>query len=234
MNRVLLVYEDMKLLSHTEMVLKKISFDVLGIGNELSLKENLIGFNPDVVIVFGSSSKVNSMSTGRRIADITSFKGKVILCISPNNKPTASEIKGVKLDMILEAPITDEKIIEAVTKILGLPAEVYFEKYARILTPNSNKGIKSNSGAGAQSEQNSTATAISTSNAASTAASLSKREERNKKFLTDPNFKAGDRIKPQEAKKIWRTLESEWDQKELEKLDLLKKDFVRALFKKKS
>lgn len=216
MAKILLVYDDKKLLSHTEMFLKKISFDVMGIAHELSLREQLLGFNPDVVIACGWGAKVNAVHIGKRIAEFGFYKGKVIIIINPQHKPSATEMRGVKMDTLLEFPIQDIRMIETVTKMLGLSTDNYIEKYSRIMhTEMSVNPSQMARYTPSKEEQK-------------------KREARNKKYLQDADFNPKATLKPQEAKKRWKELESNWDLKRLSEIDELKKAFVIALFTKKS
>ena len=59
MNKILLVYEDYADLMSVEGTLKKVGFDVIGLSSEYAIAEQVLAFNPDLVVGSGRGGKVN-------------------------------------------------------------------------------------------------------------------------------------------------------------------------------
>ena len=96
MNKILLVYEDYTDLMSVEATLKKVGFDVIGLSSEYSVAEQMLSFNPDVVVGSGRGGKVSSLGVGKRLKEMSRWQGKAILIFPANFKPTPQEL--LKID----------------------------------------------------------------------------------------------------------------------------------------
>lgn len=119
MNKILLVYEDYADLMSVESTLKKVGFDVIGLSSEYSVAEQMLSFNPDVVIGSGRGGKVSSLGVGKRLKEMTRWQGKSVLVFPANFKPTPQELIKIRVDMILEAPVAPLRILQVLAKMLG-------------------------------------------------------------------------------------------------------------------
>ncbi|HRO68711.1 MAG TPA: hypothetical protein PL182_14150, partial [Pseudobdellovibrionaceae bacterium] len=79
MNKVLLAYEDYSEMLTIQSVLKKVGFDVLTTSSEFSLSEQVLSFNPEIIIGYGKGPKVSTLGVGRRLKDMPRWTGRVIL-----------------------------------------------------------------------------------------------------------------------------------------------------------
>lgn len=148
MNRILLVFEDYGELMELESSLKRVGFDVIGISSEYSLSEQILSFNPEVVIGSGKGAKVNSIGVGKRLKEMTRWQGKAILLFQQNFKPSPQDLIKIRVDMILESPVPPLRMVQVLAKILGHDEAVLLERLNKAIHVES--GAKSpGSGSGA-------------------------------------------------------------------------------------
>jgi hypothetical protein len=155
MNKILLVYEDYADLMNVEASLKKIGFDVLGVTNEYSLSEQVLSFNPEVVVANGRvGGKVASLGVGKRLKEMSRWPGKVVLIFPANGKPTTQDLTKIRTDLMLEAPVPPLRLIQVLAKLLGHDEAQLLERLNKIIhsenagpagsfTLNSGKGVAS-------------------------------------------------------------------------------------------
>lgn len=102
-----------------EATLKKVGFDVIGLSSEYAMAEQILAFNPDLVVGSGRGGKVNSLGVGKRLKEMTRWQGKAILIFPANFKPNPQELIRLRVDMILEAPVPPVRLVQVIGKILG-------------------------------------------------------------------------------------------------------------------
>lgn len=119
MNKILLVYEDYAELMSVEATLKKVGFDVVGLSSEYSVTEQVLAFNPDLIVGSGKGGKVSSLGVGKRVKEMVRWQGKVILVFPANFKPTPQELIRIRVDMVLEAPVAPLRLMQVIGRILG-------------------------------------------------------------------------------------------------------------------
>ncbi|MFN8945411.1 MAG: hypothetical protein ACK5WZ_12410 [Pseudobdellovibrionaceae bacterium] len=135
MSKILLVFE-----SYTEMVqletqLKKVGFDTVGIGSEMSLANQIVELNPSVIIAYGQGSRVNTLSVARRLKEMVRWTGKVILIFPETMKPSAEDLIKIRMDLLLEAPPKVERILQVIAKLLDLDEIQLLEKLKNLGLP---------------------------------------------------------------------------------------------------
>ncbi|QDK38306.1 hypothetical protein [Bdellovibrio sp. NC01] len=128
MNKILLVYEDYADLMSVESTLKKVGFDVIGLSSEYSVAEQMLSFNPDVVIGSGRGGKVSSLGVGKRLKEMARWSGKAVLIFPANLKPSPQDLIKIRVDMILEAPVAPLRILQVLAKLLGHDEAVLLER----------------------------------------------------------------------------------------------------------
>lgn len=119
MNKILLVYEDYADLMNVESTLKKVGFDVIGLTNEYTVAEQVLAFNPDLVIGSGRGGKVSSLGVGKRLKEMHRWQGKSVLIFQPNIKPDPQDLIRIRVDMVLEAPVPALRLMQVAAKLLG-------------------------------------------------------------------------------------------------------------------
>ncbi|WP_413581969.1 hypothetical protein [Bdellovibrio sp. HCB288] len=119
MSKVLLVYEDYADLMSVESTLKKVGFDVIGLSSEYAVSDQIISFNPDVVIGSGKGAKVSSLGVGKRLKEMSRWGGKAVLIFPANFKPAPQDLIKIRVDMILESPVAPLRIVQVLAKLLG-------------------------------------------------------------------------------------------------------------------
>lgn len=130
-SKILLVYEEYSEMMNTQALLQKVGFDVLGISTEYTLSENVLSFNPDVVVAFGRAGKVTTIGTGRRLREMTRWQGKVILVLPAGYKPNPQDFAKIRADMLLEAPVPALRLMQILGKMLGYDEALLQERLAK-------------------------------------------------------------------------------------------------------
>ncbi|MDG0816111.1 ANTAR domain-containing protein [Bdellovibrio svalbardensis] len=128
MNKILLVYEDYADLMSVESALKKVGFDVIGLSSEYAVAEQLLSFNPDVVIGSGRGGKVSSLGVGKRLKEMPRWPGKSVLIFPANFKPSPQDLIKIRVDMILEAPVAPLRVLQVLAKLLGHDESLLLER----------------------------------------------------------------------------------------------------------
>lgn len=128
MSKILLVYDDFAELNATELSLKKATFDVIGLTNEYTIKDQIVSFNPDILVGFGSTSRVSSLSVGKKIKEMTRWTGKSILIFPKGHVLQADDLIKMRMDMLLETPVSVIRLIQIVCKLLKQDERAILEK----------------------------------------------------------------------------------------------------------
>lgn len=111
-----------------EATLKKAGFDVIGLSNEYSISEQMLAFNPDLVVGSGRGGRVNSLGVGKRLKEMGRWQGKSVLIFPANFKPNPQELIRIRVDMILESPVSSARLVQVVGKILGHDEAVLLDR----------------------------------------------------------------------------------------------------------
>ncbi|WP_413584626.1 hypothetical protein [Bdellovibrio sp. HCB274] len=128
MSKVLLVYEDYADLMSVESTLKKVGFDVIGLSSEYAISDQIISFNPDVVVGSGKGAKVSSLGVGKRLKEMSRWGGKAVLIFPTNFKPAPQDLIKIRVDMILESPVAPLRIVQVLAKLMGQDEGVLLER----------------------------------------------------------------------------------------------------------
>jgi hypothetical protein len=221
--KILLVFEDYNELSNTEIYLKKIGFDVLGLSNEIIINDHLISFNPDIVVAFGKSQRVNTLSLGAKLKENRKFLGKVVLVMPQGIKPGPQEISKLKMDALMEAPLDPFRVIQTLAKLGKLDTAMLIEKLKKATLSDPNL----------KSKINFSEFIKPTDDTQWVKEKEGDRQSKYTQFIKETpidthqtTFQKSD-IKSRQAE-----LKKDWNFEELEELDRLKREFAEALFKK--
>lgn len=224
MKKILLVFEDYSELTTTEVYLKKIGFDVVGISNEVIINDQLVAFNPDIVVAFGKGQRVSTINIGIKLKDNRKFVGKVVLVMPVGVKPSPQDIIKMRMDAALEAPIDPLRLIQVLAKLGKLDTSSLIEKLKKATYSDPQLKAKVNflNQAGHTEEK---ITVVKEKGL--------DREARYAQFLdgvqldlTQTSFQKAD-VKQRQSE-----LKKDWNFEELQELDQLKREFADALFKK--
>src|SRR5690606_29235720 len=96
-----------------------------------TLSENVLSFNPDVVVAFGRTGKVTTIGAGRRLREMTRWQGKVVLILPTGYKPNPQDFAKIRADMLLEAPVPPLRLMSILGKLLGYDEAVLQERLAK-------------------------------------------------------------------------------------------------------
>ncbi|MBX2994723.1 MAG: hypothetical protein KF681_07870 [Bdellovibrionaceae bacterium] len=209
--KILLVYDDYAEMIRTQTDLMKVGFDVVGIVNEALLSDQLITFNPELVMTAGRGGKVSAVNVAQRLKENSRFTGKVVILLPVTQRPTTDELAKIRMDSLLELPSPMGKMLQTLARLFKLSAEQLIEKYSKArlaegASPTEIQAIKS------------------------VLNDRASRYERALKGLEiDTKSTTFDRQKVRDRQK---ELEKDWDPQELEQSDELRRQFAEALFKK--
>ena len=242
MVKILLVYEDFNELTLTESYLKKVGFDVVGISNEVLLQDQLLSFNPDVVVTNGSNNRVSSLSIGQKMKDNQRFHGKLIIVVPKDVRPSPQDILRIKMDGIIESPVNPEKLIQVLCRLSGQAPQSFIDKFqkAKLSDPELNKrlimvtGIGNSGPAAATPAATPVHATVSPVSGAGVPLDDPQRISKYKKFTEniDIDLKQSSHQR-QDLKEKQKELKKNWNFDALEDQDELRQQFAEALFKKK-
>jgi DNA-binding response OmpR family regulator len=128
MLKILLVYDDFQELTSAELMLKKIGFDIVGITSEFSLAEQLLSFNPQIVVAQGRTAKVSTANVGRRLRESARWDGQSVLIFYPNAKPQPTELLKIRMDVGLEYPVEPTKMVQVLAQLGSLDSNQLLDK----------------------------------------------------------------------------------------------------------
>jgi hypothetical protein len=118
-SKILLVYEEYSEMMVAQNTLLKVGYDVLGISTEYTVGENVLSFNPDVVVGSGRNGKVTTLGVGRRMREMTRWQGKCILIFPAGYKPNPQDFAKIRGDILLEAPIPAVRLLQVIAQLVG-------------------------------------------------------------------------------------------------------------------
>ncbi len=214
MKKVLLVYDDYNQLTLTETYLKKIGFDTVGISNESKINDQLLSFNPDIVIANGQTKQVTSQSVGQKLKENHKFHGKVILVLPKDLKLSPAEMIKLKMDTTLSMPVDPVKLVMAVSKLCDLDANVMVEKLKK-----------------AQFGDPKIAELMRASFSSMTAPEKSQIGKYDR-FIDKTIDTKSTTLQRTKVKDKLADMKKDWNFKYLQQVDDLKRQFANALFKK--
>ncbi len=141
MSKILLVYDDFAELNATELSLKKCGFDVIGLTNEYTVKDQIVAFNPEILVGFGNTQRVNSLSVGKKLKDMNRWTGKSVLIFPKGYALAAEELIRMRMDMLLESPISVIRLIQIICKLLKMDEKQVIEKLAKSFAKDRNDDL---------------------------------------------------------------------------------------------
>lgn len=129
MHKILLVYDDYTELNNVQSTLKKIGFDCVGISSEFTLSQQVVSFNPDIVIGSGKGPKVTPLGVGRRLKEMPRWNGKTILIFS-GAKPKPEELIKIRMDVVLEMPVSIPRLVQVLASLTDQDERALLTKLA--------------------------------------------------------------------------------------------------------
>lgn len=241
-----MIYDDIFELRQVESVFKKVGFDTLGITNEFSFTEKVLGFNPDLIIVNGKGIKVSTIGVAKRLKEMHRWQGKVILIFPSDDKPDPDDLIKARMDLILDAPVDTARLIQVTARLTHQDEKLLIEKlqkYAQenpeevseiFVTGNTQNEVTYVSG-GVEAEESSIIYNPLTleEKLQNANATLAEKMNRYKQMTQGIQTKSESTLTRIETKKAFKELVKDWDQEELKSQDELRRKFTQALFKKK-
>lgn len=221
MVKVLLVYEDFNLLTLTESCLKKVGFDIQGVSNEVLIQDQILAFNPNIIVASGKSQRVSIVSVGQKLKHDKHFRGQLLLIAPPGAKPTAQELLQMKFDAVMEQPVPPEKLIACLCRLSGMDSQPLLSKFAkaRMSDPELEQKIRNLMGSSSGLHVDSFSDPV-------------RAQKYNQIAKEHPISVHATSHQRADITKAQKELKKDWDFDKLEELDELKHQFAEALFKK--
>ena len=221
MVKVLLVYEDFNLLTLTESCLKKVGFDVQGVSNEVLIQDQILSFNPNVIVASGQRQRVSIVSVGQKLKHDKHFRGQLLLIAPTGMKPTAQELLLMKFDAVMEHPVSPEKLIACLCRLSSIDSQPLLNKFAkaRMSDPDLELKIRNLMGSSSNLHVDSFSDPV-------------RAQKYNQIAKDHPISVLGTSHRRADIVKAQKELKKDWDFDKLEELDELKHQFAEALFKK--
>lgn len=111
--------------------LKKVGFDCVGISSEFGTSEQVLSFNPDIVVACGKGPKVSTTGVGRRLKEMPRWGGKTVLIFPQGIKPKPQELIKIRMDVVLEAPVQVVRLIQVLANLTNQDDQVLMEKLVK-------------------------------------------------------------------------------------------------------
>jgi len=218
MKKVLLVYDDFNEMTLLQSTLKKLGFDVVGISNEYLLSQQMLEFAPEVIVVAGNNTKVSSLSVSAKLKENKKYIGNVLVILPSKLKLTSQDLLKMRMDLVLEAPVTHEALIQGLAQLMDQSDTNLLEKLRKFTAAQQPKEGKS--------------TERSTDHRSfSDPGQLEKKISRYQKLTQEIAFDSGQTLHGKAAvREKQKELAKGWDIAELEAQDKLRKEFASALF----
>lgn len=281
MNKVLLVYEDYSEMMNVQSVLKKVGFDSVAITSEFSMSEQILSFNPDVVIGCGKGAKVSTVGVGRRLKEMPRWTGKTVLIFPVGLKLDPQDLVKMRMDMALEAPVEMTRLLQVLSHLTGSEHQELLERMMKSVAQESapesvrvgsesgsrdDESVYVQGGGGAAAgwktpasseleEFNRLMGVPSAAPAESSAqppvvevegghlpwkevlevakSRMAEKMEAYRKALSGLPAPTQQQLRRKDTKKALKKMRDEWSEAELASQDELRRQFTKALFKKK-
>jgi hypothetical protein len=218
MKKILLIYEDYAECSKTQTYLKKVGFDVLSQNNDQRISDQIISFNPDLIVAYGLQ-KFTSMNIGVKLKDIAHYKGRTFLVLPKGDRPNPQDIPRARVDVLIEAPIVPERLIQLISKTLQMDTNQLIEKYKKTAGDDKSNRLQHVKESGPREKIN---------------FRDKTRAEKYQHFVEEAHIDKKVSTHSRQAIKDRQTeLKRGWNFNFLGEIDKLKKQFVAALFRKK-
>lgn len=130
MDKVLLVFDDYSSMVQLEKAIRKLGFDVIGISNDVSLADQVVTFNPDSIVIYGKGQKVSSVRAAQKLREMLRWQGKVLLILQQGQKVQPEDLSSMRMDLVLEAPFENEKVIQILARFGGHDEGALLERYS--------------------------------------------------------------------------------------------------------
>jgi CheY-like chemotaxis protein len=232
MLRILLVIEDVNQLNSLKIILSKLGCIVETLGVELGVKDQIMGFRPEVVITAGTGKKVNPLSVTQKVKE-SGKDIKILLVLGKGMKLSLNDLADNRYDAFIESPIEPLRLISALNQFnKGKNHIDLVEKYQKITGLGSvptTDAIMVGVRRGTQGDDKASVFGSKFSTTIDNAKRLKTYEELTEGLTISPTStisKTAARVKLSE-------LQKDWDRQRLDSIDEEKKRFVKELFRKK-
>lgn len=125
-----------------ESVLKKVGFDVLSISNEFSLSQQVLSFNPDIVVGYGKGPKVATVGVGRRLKEMPRWTGKAVLIFPAGAKTDPLELARCRMDMALEAPMEVTRLLQVLANLTQQDPQALIERMMKAVAAEAQNQVR--------------------------------------------------------------------------------------------
>jgi DNA-binding response OmpR family regulator len=125
-HRILIAIEDFNELLFCETILKKVGFDTQSSQTDLSISEGILSFNPDLLIMTATGTRVNGVSYLSKLK--SKNKNLPVVLVGQRSRLNMSD-KQIKA--LLEPPLSPRILIEVLSNLFDLDENALLTKYEK-------------------------------------------------------------------------------------------------------
>ncbi|MEI7973784.1 MAG: hypothetical protein WCH11_05400 [Bdellovibrio sp.] len=218
--KILLISDDFSALQQMQVDLMKVGLDVQTSSSEKRLQDQLMAFPADALVAFGRGDPHLALRVGRKLRELGKSSIKVILILpadilAKEKASLAPLLAEVRMDLLWEEPIMQEKLLRGLAHLLNLDASILVGKFQRRMAV-----LPEDAAPGREKWEEKFKDRH--------------RMEKYQPFLSlqiDKSFTSHSRA---ELRSTQAELKKSWDFKFLAVIDELKREFVKALLRKAS
>jgi|GEM_PF-7061086 len=129
MSKVLLIFDNYSELHSVETILKRVGFTVLGISTEYGIKEQILSFNPEVIVGYGSGSKFSSASISKKLKDLPRWHGKAVFIFPTTGDLQPEDLLSMRMDLMLRTPVPPARLLSVLARLFNRDDGPLLEKY---------------------------------------------------------------------------------------------------------
>lgn len=230
MRRIFLLLEDFTELTFLETLLKKVGFDTLGSQSLQTGMEKALTLSPDMVIL---SDIIKSQSTHEVLENFKKYRSKINVILLKRDLKYITPHKEEHIDAVVKSPVDPELFLRTIAKVADLNDELIIEKFHKLGlfkgTKVDDKIIVPNGDIGTEATETVFVRSMKNTDSKSQEESRKKRFQKQLESLEEPKVKVIDH---NTAVKEAHDFRSRSGDPEIKNIDEVRKNFVKALFKK--
>ena len=223
MRNIILVSDDFAENLRWQTILKKIGFDASSILNLSNLSNDLLNFNPEIIIA-RKILKLSAAAVMVKIREQPYFRGSSVLIIYPEDpRPSSQDLVKARSEHVLQGPVPAEKLVEILAKLGQEPAAPLLEKLKKAHMEDLETPLPMI----VRSKDQDAPDALVLPSAAENQERVSKYDKLVEDMQIDTSATSHRR---QDVKKRQLELLKDFDPQDLQDQDELRKEFVTVLF----
>lgn len=228
MKRILLISDDFNEMTFLETLLKKLGFDAMGIQSPSVALDKAMTINPEMVIL---SDFIKGQSTHQLLEALVSYRPNMFVILMKANLGASTDHVTEFVNKSVKSPVDPADFIQSICEVAKLNSDQYLEKFYKLGLFKGVQGQESITVSGKIKSVSDTQYLKSLKGSAieKTSAERKKRYAAELKSISQPKV---EKVDHKIALKETQEFRQRSNDKEIQKIDEQRQNFVRALFKK--